>query len=465
MLPRKNIAVAAGLFSLIIALALLTGCTASSAVAPTPTPWPTSVVVQRATYTVQKGSVADYIVLDGRASPTLWEPLFVKVDGKLLALNASEGALVKKGDLLAELDTKALTEQLTQAQLSVEQVQSQAQQQDVSKKYALERARVNLQIQELALQKLRRSIDESGPLQRAQAEKDLERTRVSLDRAQAAYNLVASRADVAALPQAAALQTATIDYQLAEIKYKLASQTDTDSQVAAQELQVQLARINLKELEDKAQSSSENDITKAKMQVDAITRQIDDRRLRAPYDGIITAIGINLQGMTRGFAQRPKVGDNIAAYSALIVIARPEPLEITIDGSQKRVSELYIGQPVTITHAAWARPFVAQITALPVAMSASGNQTQSSQAVRIALPTNAPPMSNGDPVRVTVQAALHENVLFIHPSGVRRFAGRAFVVLQDGERQRRVDVTLGLENDQQVEVVSGLRGGDVVISP
>jgi macrolide-specific efflux system membrane fusion protein len=66
---------------------------------------------------------------------------------------------------------------------------------------------------------------------------------------------------------------------------------------------------------------------------------------------------------------------------------------------------------------------------------------------------------------VTVLAALHENVLFVHPSGVRQFAGRAFVVLQDGDRQRRVDVTLGLANDQQVEITSGLREGDLVISP
>jgi macrolide-specific efflux system membrane fusion protein len=159
------------------------------------------------------------------------------------------------------------------------------------------------------------------------------------------------------------------------------------------------------------------------------------------------------------------VGDNIPAYVGLIVIAKPEPLEITVDSSQKRVSELYIGQPVTVTHSAWAHPFMSEITALPVAMTASGNQPAGSQAVHVAIPANAPPMSNGDPVLLSVQADQHDSALFLYPSGVRRFASRAFVVLQDGERQRRVDVTLGLENSTQVEILSGLREGDVVVSP
>jgi membrane fusion protein, macrolide-specific efflux system len=72
-------------------------------------------------------------------------------------------------------------------------------------------------------------------------------------------------------------------------------------------------------------------------------------------------------------------------------------------------------------------------------------------------------MANGDPVRISVQADSHADVLFLPPMAVRRFAGRAFVVIQDGEKQRRIDLMLGLENDAQVEIQSGLKAGDVVI--
>ncbi len=449
-----------------VAALIVSGCGSAGQPLPTPTPWPTPVVVQQTTYTVQRGAVVDAFQLDGRVSPVLWEALSFKVDGKLMALAVSEGATVKEGDLLAELDTKVLNDQLSQARLSLEQIENQAQQQDASRKYSLERARVSLKIQELALEKLRRSLAETGPLQRAQAEKELERAKVALDRAQAAYNQVASRPDVAALPQSAALQTATLDYQLAEIKYKLALLgNDAEIQLATQELQVQLARINVQELEERAQATTENDVVKARLQVQSIERQIEERRLRAPYDGIIVAIGMNVQGLARGFSQRPKVGDNIPAYAALVVIARPQPLEITVDGTQKRVSELYIGQQVTVTHSAWVHPFVAEVTGLPVAMTTAGNQAAGSQAVHIKIPDNAPPMSNGDPVAITVQAEVHEDTLYVDPLGVRSFAGRTFVVLLEGGRQRRVDVKVGLANKERIEILSGLKEGDVVVSP
>lgn len=449
-----------------LSLSFVCACSSAGQPLPTPTPWPTSVVVQQSTYTVQRGSVVDSFTLSGRVSPILWEALSFKVDGKMTVLNVSEGSTVRKGDLLAELDTKTLNDQLSQARLSLEQVENQAEQQDASRKYSLERARVALKIQELALEKLRRSIEQTGPLQRAQTEKELERARIALDRAQAAYDQVAARPDIAALPQAASLQTATLDYEIADIKHRLASQGgDADIQMATQELQVQLARINVQELEERAQATTENDVIKARLQVEALVRQIEERRLRAPYDGFITAIGMNVQGLARGFAQRPKIGDNIPAYAALIVIARPQPLEITVDGTQPRVTELFISQQVTITHGAWSHPFVAEVTALPVAMTTAGNQPAGSQAVHIAIPDNAPPMANGDPVQITVQSDVHEDTLFVDPMGVRRFAGRTFVVLQEGERQRRVDVKVGLENSEQVEILAGLKEGDVVVSP
>jgi multidrug efflux pump subunit AcrA (membrane-fusion protein) len=452
------------LLTLAVSLLFLNGCGSSSTLPPTPTPWPTPIVVQQSTYTVTRGSVTDYIILDGRASPVYWDPLYFKVDGKLSVLNVSEGQFVRKDDILAELDTKVLSDQLAQARLTLEQAQNQAQQQQASSKYALERARLTLRMQELTLEKMRRAAGQGPTPQLTQAQAELERARVNLQRAQEAYDAVASRPNVAALPQSAALQTATIDYKLAEARYMQAL-SDMDSQLAMQELQVQLARLTVQELEEKANAAGGSDVNKAQIQVDALERQIEDRRLRAPYDGQVVAIGINLQGLTKAFAARPKVGDNIAAYAALVVIAKPEPLEITVDSSQKRVSELYVGQPVTITHSAWARPFSAEITALPVAMSDSGNQMAGGQAVHIALPRSAPPMANGDPVKVTIEAETHRDTLFLHPAAVRRFAGRTFVVVQEGDKQRRIDVKAGLENSEQVEILSGLNEGDVVVGP
>jgi membrane fusion protein, macrolide-specific efflux system len=39
------------------------------------------------------------------------------------------------------------------------------------------------------------------------------------------------------------------------------------------------------------------------------------------------------------------------------------------------------------------------------------------------------------------------------------------VVVQDGAVQRRVDVKVGLQSDDRVEIVAGLSEGQVVVAP
>ena len=69
----------------------------------------------------------------------------------------------------------------------------------------------------------------------------------------------------------------------------------------------------------------------------------------------------------------------------------------------------------------------------------------------------------GDLSRVTVVLERKDNVLWLPPQAIRTFEGRRFVVVQDGEAQRRVDVTIGIESDERVEIKEGLTAGLTVV--
>ena len=71
----------------------------------------------------------------------------------------------------------------------------------------------------------------------------------------------------------------------------------------------------------------------------------------------------------------------------------------------------------------------------------------------------------GDLVRVTVILEQKDGVLWLPPAAIRTFEGRKFVVVQEGVGQRRVDVILGIESEDRVEIVDGLEEGDVVLGP
>jgi len=65
------------------------------------------------------------------------------------------------------------------------------------------------------------------------AASDLEKAAVAVQKAQADYDKVAYRGDIGSLPQAAALQQATLDYEKAKANHALKTAGPTDEQLAA----------------------------------------------------------------------------------------------------------------------------------------------------------------------------------------------------------------------------------------
>jgi hypothetical protein len=69
--------------------------------------------------------------------------------------------------------------------------------------------------------------------------------------------------------------------------------------------------------------------------------------------------------------------------------------------------------------------------------------------------------------QVTVKAIQekHTNVLWLPPGAIREADSHQFVLVQDGDKQTRVDVQVGLSTNSQVEITQGLKADQVVILP
>jgi hypothetical protein len=48
---------------------------------------------------------------------------------------------------------------------------------------------------------------------------------------------------------------------------------------------------------------------------------------------------------------------------------------------------------------------------------------------------------------------------------VREFEGRYFVIVRDGDLERRVDVGVGILDEDRIEITDGLKQGEVVVAP
>jgi multidrug efflux pump subunit AcrA (membrane-fusion protein) len=56
-----------------------------------------------------------------------------------------------------------------------------------------------------------------------------------------------------------------------------------------------------------------------------------------------------------------------------------------------------------------------------------------------------------------------DNVLWLPPQAIRTCEGRKFVVVQEGDAQLRVDVKVGIESEDRVEIEEGLTDGQIVV--
>jgi hypothetical protein len=180
---------------------------------------------------------------------------------------------------------------------------------------------------------------------------------------------------------------------------------------------------------------------------------IDAARIVSPMDGFVLS------------QEAVSSGSEIPAYKEVMVVADLSVLEVSASPDSTTSAKLQVGMPVTVTLI--NRPGVVingQIRRMPV-FSVSG--VGQDKTTRITLDSSLKDigLGIGDLVQVNVVLQKKENVLWLPPQAVRTFEGRRFVVIQDGQGQRRVDVKVGLQNNDRLEIVEGLNEGQVVLSP
>ena len=259
------------------------------------------------------------------------------------------------------------------------------------------------------------------------------------------------------------LERAQLEMRRAQLLLEQARNAGDADRIALQEIALELARLNLREVESRVDPSLVQAVARAQLAVAALERQVEERRIRAPFAGQVVAVGVGLNSM-RGPLEPPQRRAEAPAFSPFIVIVEPYPVELIVSSQSARASDLAVGQEVTAIHR-WAqdKPFPARVAQLPAISSGDRFTPGYPGSIHLAIDGDAPPLIAGEFVNIEVVAAVRDDTLVLPDAAVRRFGGRTFVVVQDGDRQRRIDIRIGLESQGMVEVLEGLNEGDIVV--
>jgi HlyD family secretion protein len=283
---------------------------------------------------------------------------------------------------------------------------------------------------------------------------EMARKQITLKQAQWAYDQVAYRGDIGAMPQASSLEQATIDFQEAQAAYKLAVKGPSEADVASARLELAQAE---SALADKLRGPGEAELAGAQAAVDAARvqlakaeRDLAAATLTAPFDGVVLEVKAN-------------AGEMVTAGSELISLADAAAVEVRATVTEEDLPLVQVGQPAELFFD--ARPDVT-VTGRVARIVPQRDATATSPVypIYIALDDAPPGLVPGMTVDASVIVARRADVLRLPRALVRaRADGTAQVkVWVNGNVEDR-SVKVGLRGDQNVEIVEGLGEGEQVV--
>ena len=235
-------------------------------------------------------------------------------------------------------------------------------------------------------------------------------------------------------------------------------------------------------LSDQVQSASES-LRNAELSYDKQTEQLDDYTITAPITGTIVDKYYN-------------AGEITEANQVLCTIYDLSYLTMTLNVDELDISDIEVGQSVTIVADAVAdQTYTGVVTKVSVAGTSSGSATTYPVTIRIddtdgllpgmsvdatielesaqdvlAIPTAA--LNRGNTVLVTadspsavnaVSQAPEDTESMEAPEGTEELPSDLPADSSTGEQYVSVPVTVGISDDNYIEITSGLQEGDVVV--
>jgi multidrug resistance efflux pump len=180
-------------------------------------------------------------------------------------------------------------------------------------------------------------------------------------------------------------------------------------------------------------------------QADSLERDMLAANLTAPFAGIVSAVLV-----------RP--GDPVDRSANVLSLARPGDPIVTVDVNGDDASRLAIGQRAVITlDGASDRDADASIVGFLDAPGGVGKIAQ----LKVAWPSPSPIFGTTAQAVVTLQEKA--DVLLVPQRAIRSSGQRRYVEYLDGESRRTADVALGISGALDVEVLAGLKEGQLVV--
>ncbi|MDD3334382.1 MAG: HlyD family efflux transporter periplasmic adaptor subunit [Eubacteriales bacterium] len=181
---------------------------------------------------------------------------------------------------------------------------------------------------------------------------------------------------------------------------------------------------------------------------DKLVRLSTGETLKANFDGQVNSIDV-------------EVGDSVNASTGVVQIVDFDNMSVSIRVDEYDIAKLSVGQACQVTVTALGVTFDSSITHINRIPSNSGSTAYYTVTAEFAVTENVLP---GMQVTVVIPEEEAENAVILNRSALSFGANNSAYVLMknDGGEMEQVAVEIGVDNDNYVEITSGLKEGDTV---
>ena len=396
---------------------------------------------------VETGDIAVVYSYTGNIQPTHSVSVMPAAAGRIQSVVAKVGDELKAGDPIAVVESQVYAAQLKQAQANLELAQlSLTKMEEGTRPEQIAAAQAAVQFARNALNDLT-NISED---ERTAAVANMARAEAALRLAQSEYDKIAWAGQAAMTPQALQLEQATIAYQAAKAAYDLqVNPSDLQlsplmAQLAQAELALSMAKRPFTETDfEMARTRAEL----AEVAVELANIQMNETTIRAPSDGVVAELYISEGGM---------VGPQAAV--ALFV---SKQVEVVFNVEESRISQVKEGQNAALRVAAYPGQDFPAVVSSVAPMADNDSHTF---VIKVTPLDEQGLLRSGMYADLSLLVEEKQATLLVPRAAVIELNDQptVYVVKDDASVEQRA-VTIGLEDGDRLEILSGLSAGQQVV--
>jgi len=442
------------------------------------------------TFIAKRGPLTISVLESGTISPQEQITLRNEVEGRTTIVSlVPDGSLVKKGDLLVELDASNLKDAIIDQDIQVQRAEAAYIGAQESLAVTENQAKSDIDVARLTLkfakQDLQQYVDGLYPKDvnelRAKirlSEEDLKRAEDVNDWSKRLYE-EKYLSETEYLSDKLAVQRRTLERDVANSDLDILTNFTYHRQIEQLTSDVNQADMALERTERKASAdvvqakadlrAKELEYNRQKEKMKKIEDQLSKTTIYAPQDGMVVYATSSGGGRRGPFDRRDPmdIGVEVSERQDLINLPTADLMKAQVDIHETSLEKVRVGLPAVITVEALAgKKFlgrVQRIAPLPDARSMWANPDLKIYPTDINLEDSDVTLRTGMSCKAEIIIAQYEDVVYIPVQAVLRVAGQPTVyVVKDGSYTERA-VEIGLDDNKMIRIVSGLEEGEVVL--